>query len=358
MKNIPILNVYYLLCYAWGRVQERDTTRLATLEGLSTVQDLLGKVLAGGVNHLFRRGIDRGYVERREDLAGIRGKLAVSEMAKRALRARARAACDFEELSVDILPNQILRTSLRGLRDRRIKLDKAVRGDVRSAYRRLDGVSRTRLKRNTFGQVQLGGNRRLYQFLLSVCRLLYESSVVDENTGRTAFRDFRRDEATMWALFEEFVTGFYEREQSVYRVNPGGRRVAWADKGWATEEDRTRIPVMEADVILDSPERRIIMDTKYYKDALARGRGSGTGKLHSGNLYQLLAYLRNRQATRPAGPKHEGILLYPQVGKPLRADIRLEGFRIQARTVDLNRDWRAIHGEMLATIGVDGLNSA
>ena len=75
---------------------------------------------------------------------------------------------------------------------------------------------------DTFGQVQLGGNRRLYQFLLSVCRLLYESSVVDEETGRTTFRDFRRDEATMWALFEEFVTGFYEREQSVYRVNPGG----------------------------------------------------------------------------------------------------------------------------------------
>ena len=136
MKNIPILNVYYLLCYAWGRVQERDTRRLATLDGLLTVQDLLGKVLAGGVNHLFRRGIDRGYVERREDLAGIRGKLAVSETAKRALRARGRAACDFEELSVDILPNRILRTSLYGLLGRRVSLDRDVRGDVRSAYRR------------------------------------------------------------------------------------------------------------------------------------------------------------------------------------------------------------------------------
>ncbi len=46
MKNIPILNIYYLLCYAWGRVQERGTTRLTALGGLSTVQDLLGKVLA------------------------------------------------------------------------------------------------------------------------------------------------------------------------------------------------------------------------------------------------------------------------------------------------------------------------
>ncbi len=390
MKNIPILNVYYLLCYAWGRVQERDTARLATLGGLSTVQDLLGKVLAGGVNHLFRRGIDRGYVERREDLAGIRGKLAVSETAKRALRARARAACDFEELSVDILPNRILRSSLHGLLGRGVTmdgrdvtLDRRVRADVRSAYRRLDGISRTRLQRNTFGQVQLGGNRRLYHFLLSVCRLLYESSLVDETTGRTTFRDFRRDEATMWALFEEFVTGFYQREQRVYRVNPGGRRIQWADPGWATDADRARIPVMNADVILESPERRIILDTKYYSNALAGGRGRGagigpasgtgtgsgsrtgsstrprtaygTGKLHSGNLYQLLAYVRNRQATRPDGPVHEGILLYPQVGdEALRAEVRLEGFRIQARTVDLARDWRLIHEEMLETVGAGG----
>ena len=354
MDRIPILNIYYLLCYAWERVQERDTTRLAALSDVLTVHDLLGKVLATGVNHLFRRGIDRGYVERREDLAGIRGKVAVSETAKRVLRARGRAACDFEELSVDILPNRILRTSLHWLLGSGVALDDRVRGEVRCAYRRLDGVSRARLKRNTFGQVQFGGSRRLYQFLLSVCRLLYESSVVDGNTGRITFRDFRRDEPTMWALFEKFVTGFYKREQDVFSVNPrGSRRVNWAEPDGATDEDRARIPIMTADVILDSPERRIIMDTKYYKETLAHGRSANVGKLHSANLYQLLAYLRNRQATLPNGAKHDGILLYPQVGRPLRADIQLEGFRIQARTVDLNQDWRCIHQEMLETIGID-----
>jgi len=357
LDRIPILNVYYLLCYAWRHVQERDTRRLASLADLSTVQDLLGKVLATGVNHLVRRGIDRGYVERREDLAGIRGKLAVSETAKRALRSQARAACDFEELSVDILPNRILRTSLGSLLSPRIPLDRSIRGEVRSAYRRLDGVSRVRLKRNTFGQVQLGGQRRVYHHLLSVCRLLHRSAMVDEKTGHTAFRDFRRDKATMWRLFEDFVTGFYEREQRAYVVNPGGRRrIAWTGTDATDAANRARIPVMEADVILESPERRIILDTKFYRDALARGRGSGTGtgtgKLHSNNLYQLLAYLRNRQATRPDGPRHEGILLYPQVGdEPLRAEVWLEGFRIQARTVDLGRDWRRIHEEMLGVVG-------
>lgn len=108
-------------------------------------------------------------------------------------------------------------------------------------------------------------------------------------------------------------------------------------------------------MILESTERRIILDTNYYKDALARSGGPGTGKLHSANLYQLLAYVRNRQATLPDGPRHEGILLYPQVGdQPLRADIRLEGFRIQARTVNLDQDWRLIHEEMLGAVGAGG----
>ena len=285
--------------------------------------------------------------------AGIRGKLAVSETAKRALRSRARAACDFEELSVDILPNRILRTSLRSLLNPRISLDRSIRSEVRSAYCRLDGVSPVRLKRNTFSQVQLGGQRRVYRHLLSVCWLLHRRAMVDEKTGHTTFRDFRRDKATMWRLFEDFVTGFYEREQRVYRVNPGGRRrIDWADAHADDGANRALIPVMEADVILESPERRIILDTKFYSDALARGRGSGTGKLRSDNLYQLLAYLRNRQAKQPDGPRHEGILLYPQVGgEALRADIWLEGFRIQARTVNLDQDWRTIHEEMLEAIG-------
>ena len=87
-RKIPIANIYYLLCYAWSHVDERDVVRLEELEGLERVHDLLGKVLAEGTFRLIRRGIDRGYRDVREDLAGIRGKIAVGETAKRALRAR------------------------------------------------------------------------------------------------------------------------------------------------------------------------------------------------------------------------------------------------------------------------------
>ena len=341
---IPILNVYYLLCYAWNHVQQDATARLRIQEH-DKAQDLLGKVLAGGVNHLMRRGLDRGYLERREDLAGIRGKLAVSETAKRALKARARAACDFEELSPDILRNRILRASMRRLLSRNgVRLSDKVRKEVRSAYRKMPAVSPLHLTRSAFARVQLaGGNRKLYRFLLSVCRLIHDSMVVDERTGRSVFRDFVRDKAKMWRLFEDFAAGFYGREQRTFEVRRQSS-IRFSGTEGTTDADAELIPRMQADLVLESPRRRIILDTKFYRTVLP------DGKLNSAHLYQLLAYLRNRQAARPDGARHEGILLYAQSGDPVRAVVRLEGHRIQARTVGLDQGWQQIHDEMLAVL--------
>lgn len=342
-RKIPIANIYYLLCYAWSHVEERDVVRLEELDGLKRVHDLLGKVLAEGVFRLIRRGIDRGYREVREDLAGIRGKIAMGETAKRSLRARGQVACDFEELSHDVLHNRILRSTLRSLL-RVQDLNREVRAEVRNAYTKLDGVSVVRLNRRSFQRVQLDRNRRYYRFLLSVCRLIHEQLLVDERSGEARFTDFT--EERMERLYEEFIVEFYRREQEHYRVNHRGRTIPWVDEG-TPDHQRSRLPRMEADVILEAPDRRIIMDAKYYRKSLGGWYG---GKLHSNNLYQLLAYLRNREATEPAGPKHEGILLYPVVDTPLSADVRLEGFSIQARSIDLARDWRHVHADMLAVI--------
>ena len=345
--NIPIANVYYLLCYAWGHAEESDVVRVEELGGVNQVHDLLGHLLATGTLRLIRRGLDRGYREVREDLPGIRGKVALSDTAARALRSRGRVACDFEELSHDVPRNRILRSAL-GVLLRIADLDGDVRNRIRLAYRALEGVSVVRLSGRLFAQVQLDRNRHRYRFLLSLCRLVHECLLVDETSGDTRFTDFRRDRARMWKLFEDFVIGFFQLEQGEYRVNRGGRAIKWDDEG-TEEHHRSAIPRMEGDVLLDSPERRIILDTKYYAEALA-GR-HGPRKLRADNLYQLLTYLRNREAMAGPGPRHEGILLYPVVAERLAIDVHLEGFSIRARTIDLAQPWRGIHRDMLALTG-------
>lgn len=349
--TIPVANLYYLLCYAWRHVKEADIVRREELEGLDGTHHLLGKVLAEGTFRLLRRGIDRGYMEVREDLAGIRGKLVIGETAKRALRARGRAACEFEELSHDVLHNRILRSTLADLL-KLSDLHRDVRADVRTAYGKLHGVSLMRLERGLFRQVQLDRNRYVYRFLMSICELIRDCLIVKEKSGTTRFRDLRKDEYRMGKVFEDFAIEFYRREQREFRVNHPSRAIQWDANG--TRDDQSRmIPRMEADLILESENRRIILDTKYCQPALSSWRGSSS-KLRSDHLYQLLAYLRNREAMlklKP-GPKHEGILLYPVVDKPLAVDVRLEGFDIRARGIDLGSEWRKIHDGMLDVISL------
>lgn len=344
MRRIPIANVYYLLSYAWRHVEEADIVDAGELSRFEHMQDLLGEVLARGAFRIIRKGLDRGYREVREDLRGIRGKLLLSDYAKRGLRAKGLVPCEYEELSHDIQHNRILKTSLRSLLLLR-GLDRDVRDRVRTAYSMLDGVTEIRLDRGAFRQVQLDGNRSDYRFLMSICALLHEQLGVEEDGVGARFIDFRDDYERMWQLFEHFVREFFAREQDAFSVNRRGREIAWHQGEDLSEQDRALIPRMEADVILEGEERRIILDTKYYVDSLQRHWGRP--KLHSAHLYQLLAYLRNREATAPAGPRHEGILLYPLVEDRLATEIELEGFRIRAWSIDLAQPWEEIHADLL-----------
>ena len=346
--KIPIANLYYLLCYAWRHVEATDTRGVSELSSLNRVQDLFGHILARGTLRLVKRGLDRGYHEVREDLAGIRGRIDLGQMAKRALGSRCLAACIFEELSHDVLHNQILKSTLVALEEC-ADLDRRTRAEVRAAHRRLDSVGVIELDRRAFRRVQLDGGRGHYRFLLSVCELVYDSILIDEATGVRRFLDIREDELRMSMVFEEFVRGFYRREQRRYSVNRGGRVVPWSDADGVTEADRALIPNMHADIILEEGRRRrIILDTKFYAEATSSRWG--TRRLHSGNLYQLLAYLRNREATAPAGAKHEGLLLYPVVEQSVSAEVRLEGFRIRAYGIDLRQGWQGIHNDLLAIV--------
>lgn len=345
--KIPIQNVYYLLCYAWGHMEESEVVDRASLEEVTEPQDLLGKVLAEGTFRLLRRGIDRGYRDVTEELGGVRGKLEVGETLKRAALSRGRTVCTYGELSRDVLHNRILWASL-GVLLRSPALTNDVRREVALAHRRMEGIEEVRVTRQALGQVEIDRNMRIYRFLLSVCRLLHESTMVEETSGAIRFRDFRRDNATMWRLFEDFVAEFYRREQDRYTVSAQSK-VDWFRAAAEELGHLDRVPEMRPDLVLESRDRRLVIDTKY-TSPLQPGR-FGTRKLKSGHLYQMHAYLQNRQGTQPKGPRHEGILLYPTVDEPSRVDVRLGGFRVQARSVNLDQPWRGVHQDMLAVIG-------
>ncbi len=336
--RIPIRNIYYLFLYAWNRFEEGKALAMGA-ECSPDLPNLLARVLLSGTRSLVRRGLDRGYHPFEEDLATIRGKIELEGTV--ALRARhvPRVSCSFDELSHDVLPNQIIKATLARL-GRSQNIDVGLGQQLRQLTRSLSDISDIRLTAGAFARVRLHRNNAYYDLLLRVCRLAFDLMLPDVNGSGFAFTDVLRDERKMAAVFEEFVRNFYRTEQRQFRVKP--LQLQWA----ATPIGFTqfRLPTMRTDIYLESDTRRIIIDTKYYANALQHYQGSES--FRSDNLYQLFAYLRNDALSLAHAISAEGMLLYPTTAYPLDEQFVIDDHPVRIATVDLSEPWHLIDGKL------------
>jgi len=286
-QEIPIQNLYYLLTYAWDHFQPGEMQDIAS-EDCPDLANLFAKVLACGLKHLTRRGLDREYVPHTEELSRLRGRFQLLASERRMSRLRGRMICDFDDLSHDVLHNQILRTTAHRLLSC-TDLTPANRHALRLASDPLHHVSLIRITSATFGRVQLHRNNRAYRFLLNLCELIQRNLLPNEESGTHRFQDILRDEVVMHSLFEKFVRNFAARHCAGASVS--AKQIAWHVT--AADNALAQLPGMVTDVTIEWPERKLILDCKYYREALvARWKDK---KLHSANLYQLLAYLQRHQ---------------------------------------------------------------
>ena len=105
---------------------------------------------------------------------------------------------------------------------------------------------------------------------------------------------------------------------------------------------------MQTDISLESPDRKIVIDAKYYKDALSDYYD--TEKVHQDNLYQIFCYLKNLEQKGGINARSEGILIYPTVSIPVRFEMESQGHKICVKTINLNQKWDEIHHDLLAII--------
>ena len=342
--SIPVHNVYYLLCYAWNALDEGRLVDVDTIRPRHVV-DLLASVLASGTKHLLRRGLDRGYLEHRERLSTIRGRIELAPTIRRGLHRQGQVHCAFDELSHDVLHNQILKSTITQLIAMG-ELHHEVRRDLVTLRRRLGLISDIPLHPSPFGRIQLHRNNAFYRFLLHVCELVASCLVPDESSGRNRFRDFLRDEKKMARLFELFVRNFFRREQTEFAVK--SEQLVWDAKPAVPDraEDLAQLPRMLTDISLRSPGRTLIIDTKYYHEALA-SKYEGRSKVRSENLYQLHAYLTNMEHREGPDAEAEGLLLYPDCGGEVDLAFELRGHLVRVRTLNLDQHWRGVHADLL-----------
>lgn len=334
--NIPIENIYYLLSYAWDKLDIKDKVKV-DIDDNTKILDLLAKILITTTKTLLKRGIDRSYIDYTTEIAAVKGKLELSQSLKSNLLYKQHSICTFDEFSPNILSNRILITTLFNLTKTK-QLDKDLKLQIHNILKMFSGIDLIQIDAIMFQNVKITRNNRFYSFVLDVCRLIYENLLPSETKGKFSFYDFTRDEKKMNKLFEAFVRNFYAREQREYTVKR-------EDISWSFSADNTEhinyLPKMQTDITLVNAQSKIIIDAKYYKETMSTYFNAE--KIKSHNLYQIFSYLINQHDHTDKSKQATGILLYPTTFEEYNLQYTYLDHKIRICTINLNQEWVKIH---------------
>lgn len=342
--RIPIQNIYYLLCYAWNKLDEKERVKVS-IDDSTELVDLFAKVLINTTKVLLKRGIDKNYIEHTEEIAGVKGKLLISETIKRNILFKQRTISSFDDFSANILSNQILLSTIYGL-TRTKGIDKELKSELVSLHKMFIGIDQIQISSSLFKQVRLNRNNRFYGFVMNVCQIIFESTLPSEEKGKFLFSDFTRDEKKMPTLFQAFIRNFYKIEQSKFPTVKG-ETIDWQFESVDEQSDQY-LPQMHTDITLENISDKVIIDAKYYQETMKLYYNKEIIK--SENLYQLFSYLINQEEDTEKTKKTIGILLYPTIEKDYDLNFKYGEHNIKIRTVNLNTDWINIHDRLLAII--------
>ncbi len=337
--QIPIQNIYYLLCYAWNKLEEKDIINVNEIDSTELV-DLFAKVLANSCSRLLKQGLDRYYVEHEDVVMGIKGKLNFTATIKQNILPLSKTVCIYDEFDYNILHNQILKTTIEKLL-RTKNLDATIKDELRKVYLKFPPISEIVIRKAMFNQIRLHRNNYHYDFILKVCQIVNENLFIDESKGNYKFKDFTRDEKAMARLFEAFVRNFYKIETS---LSVSSDYIEWQFES-DNVEDIEMLPIMRTDITLRSENRKIIIDTKYYKEAFQTRYDKQ--KINSSNLYQLFSYLNNQVTDSEITRNCEGILLYPSIRDDFVYSYKYKNHKIRVMSINLNQNWQKIETDLL-----------
>ena len=333
---IPVQNIYYMLSYAFQVLNEQGYQKVST-EEFQNVGELCAAILAKGVTSLLKRGIGRDYLDTTESLSTLRGRIEITESIKTQSILRNQLICSYDEFSVNTYLNRIIKTTMLTLIHADIA--KQRKKDLKKLLVYFSDVDE--LDRHTINWNQrYNRNNQTYQMLIAVCYLVMKGLLQTQSDGSTKLMDFL-DEQRMSRLYEKFLLEYYRKEHKELRAEA-------AKVDWIVDDGETgQLPQMKTDITLACGEKILIMDAKYYSHTMQEQFGAHT--IHSGNLYQIFTYVKNKEAELQGKP-HEvsGMLLYARTDEAFQPDnvYHMSGNKISVKTLDLNRPFSEIAGQL------------
>lgn len=222
------------------------------------------------------------------------------------------------------------------------ELDKKYKLQFKTLLRNFTNIDRINLNNIYWSRINYNRNNKKYRLIISICQLINTGLIVNEKKGSSKFSTFIKDRA-MAKLYEKFILNFYKYELSDIKVSS-------PIINWRLDEipDDNLLPIMRTDIELKGRKKKLIIDTKYYVNALSKSNFGETKTIISGNLYQIFTYVKNTDFEGDIS----GMLLYPTVDYELNQKYKMSGNDIYVKTVNLGDDFDSIRNKLLDIAGI------
>ena len=333
---IRIQNIYYMLAYAFQILNEQGYKDIE-VEKFYNTAELCAAILAKGISTQVKRGLGKEYLQKTEAISSLRGKLDMSESIKTQIFLKKQMICSYDVFSVNSVMNRIIKSTvlllLKG------DISKARKKELRKLMVFFEDVDNIDLYAVNWN-MQYNRNNQTYRMLISICYLVFKGLLQTQSDGTAKLMDFF-DEQRMHRLYEKFILEYYRKEHPELTANA-------SQIPWQLDDDfGDMLPVMQTDIMLTRDEKILIIDAKYYAHTTQRQYDKNT--LHSGNLYQIFTYVKNKEAEMSMQPhKVAGMLLYARTDEDIypEKEYWMSGNQIEVRTLNLDGNFDLIKSQL------------
>ena len=333
---IPVQNIYYMLAYAFQVLNENGYKDIET-EQFDNVGELCAAILAKGVALQLKRGLGKEYIPQNEPLSSLRGKIDIAESIKTQSMLRKQLICTYDDFTVNSYMNRILKSTMELLI--RSDISKVRKKELRKLLVFFGDVETLNVYDINW-RLQYNRNNQSYRMLISICYLVVKGLLQSNTSGSTKLMDFL-DEQRMCRLYEKFILEYYRKEHP--KIKASASQIPWK----LDDDFSSMLPVMQTDIMLSKGNTVLIIDAKYYGHTTQSQYGVHT--LHSGNLYQVFTYVKNKDAEFGDQPHTvSGMLLYAQTDEVVQPNhvYHMSGNKISVCTLDLNQGFSDIAAQL------------
>ena len=339
-KSILIKNIYYMLSYAFTTLKQGNYEDVSK-EEFENIHNLFAAILAKGISRQLKQGLYREYLSLKEDVSVVHGKIDMPGTVQNRIARKQLLNCEYDNLSENNLLNQILKTTVLLLIQHK-NVEQKYKDDLKKEMLFFSNVGTIDPTAIHWSSIRFQRNNNTYHMLISLCQLVLGGMLLTTDSGKYTLASFI-DDQSMSRLFEKFILEYYVKERPDLKATAS--HIPWAlDQGLDT-----MLPDMRSDVTLTKGTTVLIIDAKYYTRTTQSYYD--VQKLHSNNLYQIFAYVKNKDADLKTQPHTvSGMLLYAATDQSIQPDVsyQMSGNKISVKTLDLNQDFSSIAAQLNA----------